>query len=426
MSILILGAGLSGLSVAARLKEGYEIVEKERECGGLCRTYSRGGFVFDRAAHVLHFKDKDNLGQVRELLGRNLARHDRDSRVWAEGAFIPYPFQHHFYYLDPKTEAVCLQGFLDAQKRKKSVGGDLRSWLLGTFGVGIARHFLIPYNEKFWRYPLGRLLPDAVRRHIPVPHVRDLRRRIPSAAGYNAEFWYPRHGGIQALVRALEKRVKRVKTSFTLTCLDLDEKAAYFSNGQKIAFRKAVSTIPLPELGRVVRPLPKEVKRAFSKLKHISVYNLNIGLSRPVPALGHWAYFAQKDISFYRVAVSSNIEPNVSPLGCASLSFEVSHMPGASRPGFVAERMTERILADCRAFGLGIDRRDIRVCDASDIAYGYCVYDKERQGALKVIAEYLKKHGVFLAGRYGAWQYASMEDVMVEAAQVAAKIKRQP
>lgn len=426
MSILILGAGLSGLSIAARLKDGYEIAEKEKECGGLCRSASSGGFVFDRAAHVLHFKDKENLCEVEQLLGQNLARHDRDSRVWIQDKFIPYPFQHHFYYLDAKTREDCLRTFLAARKRKKSAYPNLRSWFFGTFGAGIARHFLVPYNEKFWCYPLERVLPDAVRCHVPVPNVGDLRREAPVAVGYNAEFWYPRRGGIQALPRALEKRVKRVRTSCALTRLDLDEKAAYFSNGQKIAFRKAVSTIPLPELGRVLWPMPKEVKQAFAKLKYISVFNLNIGLSRPVPPLGQWAYFAQKKVTFYRMAIPSNIEPNVAPRGCASLSFEVSHIPGRPKTGFDIKRVSERIIADCRAFGLRIDRRDIRVCDAQDIAYGYCVYDRARPAALKAIAGYLKTKGVFLAGRYGAWQYASMEDVMVEARGIAEKIRKEP
>lgn len=49
--VVILGAGLAGLSSAYHLDADYEIYEKESEVGGLCRSRSVNGFVFDYAVH---------------------------------------------------------------------------------------------------------------------------------------------------------------------------------------------------------------------------------------------------------------------------------------------------------------------------------------------------------------------------------------
>ena len=43
--IVILGAGLAGLSTAYHLKKDYEIYEKEGEVGGLCRSKNIDGFT---------------------------------------------------------------------------------------------------------------------------------------------------------------------------------------------------------------------------------------------------------------------------------------------------------------------------------------------------------------------------------------------
>ncbi len=46
--IVIVGAGLAGLSIALHLKGvPYRVFEKEKEAGGLCRSYQKDGFTFD-------------------------------------------------------------------------------------------------------------------------------------------------------------------------------------------------------------------------------------------------------------------------------------------------------------------------------------------------------------------------------------------
>ena len=46
--VVILGAGLAGLSAAYHLSDrDYVLIERESEVGGLCRSQRHDGFVFD-------------------------------------------------------------------------------------------------------------------------------------------------------------------------------------------------------------------------------------------------------------------------------------------------------------------------------------------------------------------------------------------
>ena len=48
---IIIGGGVTGISYAAFTSNPYMLIEKEKECGGYCRTIARNGFV-DRKSVV--------------------------------------------------------------------------------------------------------------------------------------------------------------------------------------------------------------------------------------------------------------------------------------------------------------------------------------------------------------------------------------
>jgi protoporphyrinogen oxidase len=414
--IVILGAGLSGLCAAGRLRCDYEIFEKEERPGGLCRSRVLDGFTFDIAGHLFHFKERKNLALLTDLLGSNIVEKKRSSWIWSHERFIPYPFQSNFQKLPAAAAFECLEGLRKARQNKKrspgTNGSCFKSWILETYGQGIANHFMFPYNEKFWKFPLERMDHSWAEKWIPLPS----QDKASRAQGYNAVFWYPRSGGMQALTDVLISRAKQVHTRHAAVRLDLKKKEIFFANGHKIRFHKLVTSIPLPEWQDILTPLPHRVRAAFAKLKYTSLFNVNLGLRVKSPSSKHWIYSGQKDISFYRWGIASNFSRSLAPQGCSSLYFEISYI----RECLLDKRgIVERILADCRKTGLNIREDDICAVDTNDVKYAYCLYDDQRRGALSVILPFLEKHGIYSIGRYGGWKYASMEDVITEARSLA-------
>jgi len=88
--IVILGAGLSGLSAAFHLKaKEYQIFEKEAEAGGLCRSVVDDGFTFDHTGHLLHLSHPYTQKLLTELLPERLIKHQRRSAIYLKGRYIP-------------------------------------------------------------------------------------------------------------------------------------------------------------------------------------------------------------------------------------------------------------------------------------------------------------------------------------------------
>ncbi|HUT54969.1 MAG TPA: FAD-dependent oxidoreductase [bacterium] len=73
--VLIVGAGLAGLSAAALLSaDGVEVVvvEEDLDVGGKLRAMEREGFVMDGGLHCFHYGDSGPLGELDRRLGLGL------------------------------------------------------------------------------------------------------------------------------------------------------------------------------------------------------------------------------------------------------------------------------------------------------------------------------------------------------------------
>lgn len=419
--VFVLGAGLAGLSAAwhlQRLGIACRIVEKEAEPGGLCRSRQVGGFTFDCDGHLLHFKHRYSFDFVRRLLGENLSEHKRSSWIYFCGRFRRYPFQANLYGLPSAIVKECLLGLVETS-RGRPEGAAFEDWVYRKFGRGIARHFMIPYNRKFWTVPPRQLTCEWLEGVVPVPSlsqiiegsVEESRRQF----GYNARFWYPRNGGIQRLPQALAARVKGMQTGVAVTGIDLERKELSTSCGRE-RFDYLVSTIPMPELACIIKDLPGEVRRALKDLRWNSILNINLGLARKNGLKLHWAYFPQKELSFFRVGFFDNFSQTLAPPGKSSLYVEVSYSPQAP---IDKSAIARRVTRDLCKVGLLESGDEIDVRDTNDIRYGYPIYDVRYTPSREKVLRYLAGKGMFPAGRYGFWRYFSMEDSILDGKRAA-------
>ncbi len=426
---VILGAGLAGLSTAFFLKKDYQIFEKETTPGGLCRSRLINGYIFDYDGHLLHFKDRATLNLVQKLTGNSLQPIKRNSWISSFGCYTRFPFQANLFGLPKNIIKECVLGFIDARLNgniHKHKHANFRQWILHTFGPGIAEHFMLPYNNKFWTIPAHRLTCEWVDGYIPIPTIKDVLNgtifQSKKCFGYNARFWYPRKGGIENVIFGFQRHIKNgIHTLHQASKIDLRKKTVIFQNGRKVRFDKLVSTLPLPEMLRLITHLPPKVRAALNKLKYTSIFCLNLGLDRNNISDKHWIYFPEKRFVFFRVGFPTSFSSSVAPPGKNSLYVEVAYSadkPADPAPGHGGrvnkEDLVKGTLKDLYKAEILSSTDTIEVCDAVDIKYAYIIYDKNYRESTQVIHEYLNRHHIYSIGRYGRWKYMSMEDAILD------------
>lgn len=424
--IFILGAGLAGLSAAWHLQRrgiDCQIFEKEAEVGGLCRSKKIGGFTFDHDGHVLHFKHRYTFNFIRKLLKNNLIKHQRSAWIYAFDKYIRYPFQVNLYGLPPSVVRECLLGFVNILKNNKIKDRkDLNfyGWINQTFGEGIAKHFMVPYNTKFWTLPPRELTCEWLDGFIPVPSLDQLLEGTIESSqrkfGYNSQFWYPKRGGIASLPLALASEIKNIHTHCKAVEIDVVKKEIRTSFGNKEKFDYLISTIPLPEMAHLINGMPKQVYPLFKKLRWNSIFNLNLGISQENFLGRHWIYFPQRALSFFRVGFFNNFSSHITPAGTSSLYAEVAY---SKKKPIDKNSIVVRIKEDLRKAGILNGNNKICAQDVNDIEYGYPIYDINYSSARENIIKAFVKNDILPCGRYGSWRYLSMADTILDGKYIA-------
>jgi hypothetical protein len=75
-----------------------------------------------------------------------------------------------------------------------------------------------------------------------------------------------------------------------------------------------------------------------------------------------------------------------------------------------------------KAIGWLSDDRDIEAEWLLDIPCAYVTFDAHHADATAAIHHYLESEGIYTTGRYGRWEYSSMEDAIIHGRRVAREL----
>jgi len=420
--IQILGAGLTGMSAAHHLERDFQIHERLAHPGGHVITSEREGFRFDRTGHLLHLRDASIRSWVERLLPGRLTNVHRNSRVWSQGVYTRYPYQANTFGLPPQVAYECLSGYLQARERgltgQEPEPRDFEEFCLQHFGPGFSRHFMIPYNSKLWGVHPRDITAAWCSRFVPMPKLEDVLAGAVGLndreLGYNTDFLYPARG-IGELTTALAADLRaRIRFEHAPKAIDYRRRKLVFDDGE-VPYDVLISTAPLDALLALLIDAPDEVRDAATRLRCNPLYYLDVALERPVGVPLHWAYVPEERYPFYRVGCYSQFSEQMAPAGKAGLYVEL-----ASRTPPDMSLLLPDVAAGLCEMGLIESPGDIRFAELRRIDHAYVVFDHAYYASLEAIRPFLREQRILSSGRYGGWNYSSMEDALIFGRQAAA------
>jgi protoporphyrinogen oxidase len=433
--IVIVGAGPTGLGCAWRLEElGFHdwlLVEREAYAGGLASSFLDGrGYTWDIGGHVQfsHYKYFDQA--MDRLLGGEWLEHERESWVWMRDRFIPYPFQNNLHRLPQGEFKQCLWGLIEA---RLNTHGDppknLREWFLGTFGEGIYRTFLEPYNFKVWAYPPEDLGFGWIGERVANP---DLKRAVMNALdakddvswGPNNRFRFPQRGGTGEIWRRMAAMLPRANLRFgaPVEGIDLTARTVRLAGGDIEEYESLVSTMPVTEFVRLSDS--RELRPAADQLRYSTTHVFGIGLTGEKPdslRTKCWMYFPEDRAPFYRATVFSNYAPSNAPEDRWSLMVEVSE---SGKKPVDRGRLEAEVVEGLKRTQLIQDGNAIDSLWVYAAPHGYPTPSLRRDEALGVLLPALEAQQVYSRGRFGAWKYevSNQDHSMMQGVEIADRL----
>lgn len=418
-SVLVLGAGPTGLGAARRLQElgvhDWQLLEAAPDPGGLASSFvDDRGFTWDIGGHVQfsHYEYFDRA--MIEFLGADgWLHHQRESWVWIRDRFVPYPFQNNIRRLPPEDLNKCLQGLVQITRAPHLHPANFGEWIDATFGPGLAEVFMRPYNFKVWGYPPELLNAVWVGERVAVTDLGRVLSNLVFAKddlswGPNSTFQFPRFGGTGAIWRECAKRLpaEKIKLSTRVARIDLQRREVTTVTGDTFGYDKLLSTIPLRELIKLSGQA-QFTSLAERGLLYSTSNIVGLGLSgKPRDELANkcWMYFPEDNCPFYRVTVFSNYSPYNVPDSRRhwSLMAEVSESP--HKP-VNRDSLLEEVIQGALNTRL-IERRDDIISTWSYRAgYGYPTPGLERDAVLAELIPFFERNDVYSRGRFGLWKY---------------------
>jgi protoporphyrinogen oxidase len=395
--IVIIGAGISGLTAARYLEQDFTLLEKENYIGGLATQYQANGYWFDFSGHYFHFKDKPEIHTIVENI-RPFKKFSRESKTFVLNRFVPFPLQFHLSYLPVALRNRVLKEILDSPFTSAE---NLFDFLKVNFGKTLFGLFFLPFLTKYYNIDLRDIISNMDKGSIPPPD----KERIAAGTrgkrffhtGYNPVFYYPQPS-IKHFTNDYAKVIEpgRIHLNEKVVAVDILKKTVKTAV-KDYHYDKLVTSIPLKNLLKIITP--GDSFPSPGEFHHISTLLVNAILNRRRKRF-HWVYVADKDIPFYRVGFYP-VHPH---LAC--------YLEKTVTPGFVIDRekVGEELAFTLKTLKLIESGEEIVFFDARIIPVSYILFTKNWWQKVPPTLEQLKEYGIYSIGRFGSWNYTSMSD----------------
>ncbi|PIE67708.1 MAG: amine oxidoreductase [Deltaproteobacteria bacterium] len=420
MRIIIIGGGTCGLGAAWRLNElghdDWALCERSDQWGGLAASFQDGeGFWWDFGGHVLfsHYGYFDRLMDNLFDDGKGWIEHRREAWIWMQERFVPYPLQNNIHRLPDDIYWECLEGIIDIQRNgRPDLPTHFGQWIAATFGEGLAKWFLLPYNFKVWACPVDQMDWSWVGERVsPVDLKEILKRSISgkedSSWGPNAHFRFPRVGATGAIWRRMASKLPADKISLNKEIVSIDprHRTVAFQDGTDDQYDILLSTMALTDM---VRLAGLDLSGANTgKLKHSATHVVGLGIRGSVPdrlSTKCWIYFPEDNCPFYRATVFSNYSPENVPDSRTQWSLMLEVSESGVKP-VDPDRVVEDVIQGVLNTNLVSSRDAIHHTWYRSEKKGYPTPSLERNRVLFPLLSQLESMGIYSRGRFGAWRY---------------------
>jgi protoporphyrinogen oxidase len=430
--VIIIGAGPAGLTAAYEfIKLGIQpiVIEKADKVGGIARTESYKGYYFDMGGHRFFSKIPKINRLWQDMLGKDLLKVPRLSRIYYQGRFFNYPLEviNTLFNLGVLESLLIPLSYLKAQVRPYPEE-TFDQWVSNRFGRRLYEKFFKTYTEKVWGIPCGEIRADWAAQRIKglslMAAVVNSLLDIQKAKTLINEFDYPLKGpgmmwqrfqkyvvagGGQVLLNSKVTKLKHENGSIVSVEYVNDNRL------NEMSVRHLISSMPVSRLMSMIEPkAPAKVIAAADSLSYRAFIIVILIVDKKEIFPDQWIYIHSPDVRVGRIQNFKNWSAAMVPdTDKTSIGMEYFCSKGDDIWDMTDADLIDMASEEFSRIGFAVvkdivDGYVVRQPDA------YPVYDGEYKESLGVIREYLSAiDNLQTIGRGGTHRYNNMDHSML-------------
>ncbi len=428
-NIVILGAGITGLSTAWKLLKldpttKITLIERDSVPGGMAKSLSWKGHILDLGPHRFHTEIPEIREFIRSFCQEKMHRVKRTSRMYLNGNYVPYPVNpvHTLKALGvlptiSLSLSAALTLFHDTSK-----ADSYEDYVRAYYGHGLYERIFEPFARKVWGLPPSKISAETARVRLRGENIWHVLRDslFSREETYVSEFLYPQ-GGIGGIAQQFADEIeaqggmflyqhsvhsiRRKKDQITsILCQNPYGKI-------EIKCDELINTIPLPNLIQRLDTTPKPVLEASQHLRFRALVLLYMLYDAPLSVPDTWLYYPEDNVPFSRISVPNNFMAGQNPpsQGCLCLEFccQAEDSIWKSDQWRLAEKANQILLDSGLLSAQPVDTLAVRLRE------GYPIYHQGYEQALNPVLDYLKTlKNLLTVGRQGLFRHNNIDQAI--------------
>ena len=452
--VFVIGAGPAGLTAAYCLtKETPSVLVIEKDpvyVGGISRTVSYHGFLFDIGGHRFFSKAKEVVDLWHEILPDDFIERPRLSRIYYGGKYYSYPLSafEALANLGVFTSAACMASFAYAKAFPIKDPANFHEWVRNQFGEKLFSIFFKTYTEKVWGMSCDEISADWAAQRIKgldlgVAVMTALKKALlPKRTPKDGEpvvktliesFQYPRKGpGMMwdAAAAKIRARGGSVLMGRELVKLSYDQNrklwqidVAVAGGGQETyTASQVVSSAPVRELVEKITPTPISLGQARA-LRYRDFLTVALMVNKGDLFPDNWIYIHDPSVKVGRVQNFRSWSPEMVRPGMSCLGLEYFCFVGDGLWNAPDAELIALAKREIAKIGL-IAEQDVTDACVVRQPKAYPVYDESYRDNMATIRRDLEGlyPSLHMVGRNGMHKYNNQDHAMMTAMLTAKNI----
>ncbi|WP_181374595.1 FAD-dependent oxidoreductase [Polaribacter aquimarinus] len=423
--VVVIGGGYAGLSCALELSKNDVksiLIEKEKELGGLSRTFSIGDSIFDIGPHIYFNKDKEVVKFWKNLVGDKLQTRKRSNSIFYNSKYIKSPLQvsNTLKQLGIFTTVKIFYSFFMSKiKNRNKAPKTSKDWVVFNFGKELYERFFKVYNEKIWGLPCeevtsnwaGQRIKSSLSKMIYKSLTRDNDFIIKS-------FDYPEKGS-QTIINAIEKEIIlhkkcEILKADKIVSIELNKKQKEYlvktESGKQILSKTIISSIPIETTLKFLNNKNTFINSLLDKLvyRNLVLCLLNIESTIPISFKNQWIDIHDPNVKALRATNYANYDCKMNSSQYVPVSLEYNCFNKEEIWNASDEEIYKIAINDL--IKLKVISKEIKVSyKIVKLEKAYPVYFKGYEEIIKILKQEVSKFpNLEVIGRLGMYKWNNM------------------